>query len=339
MNIYIWIFFGLWILSWLRDQKSFAVLIVLLLILFAGLRGNHVGTDTNMYAKLYEYICKGHTIGHFEVLYFQMNKLCAWLGLPVWGMQTLASVLTIGPLYLAIKRTNVPPILALFFYYALFGYLNSFNVVRQMIGVSFVLLGYTYYPDKIKTLICILIGAGFHTSAIVGLMVFILPYVKIKPINVIAMLIGTFMIGLVVNDNILSYFIGKYIAYFTDPVLSKSFGFRENTLYSAIMALVLNIMFAMIYISSNAEIKESKWFKLYLIMIVLNNLTFRLVLGARIIMYFTMVQIIFYPLLYKANVEDNPMIVKIVTVLYASLIFFKIIFIGGHAFLPYTLAV
>lgn len=337
MSLYVTIFFLLLILGFQKEQKLLFWPLVIGGIMLAALRGNMIGTDTEMYVNLYFAQDRGYISPHFELLFSLLYQLLHSLGAPIWVVQGACSALTLVPLAIAIKKNKVPPILGLFLYYGLFGYLYSFNAVRQMIGVSFVLLAYTYYPNKLKTLIFILIGMGFHSSAIVGAVVFITPYLSMKSIYAIPMLFASFGVGLVMNESILIPLLGGYDVYLLDPELSKTFGFRENTTYAVLMALLLNALFIWIYNTTTLKIKQSKWFKMYFICLIFNNLLFKLVLGTRVLLYFTMVQIFLYPILFKErSPKNNPDYMKIVIVFYATTIFFKILLNSLRWYVPYS---
>lgn len=298
-------------------------------------RAKNMGIDTEMYIEIYESQKYSTITDHVEPLYGFLNKILFQYKAPIWMLQGCCGALTLIPLAFVFKKVSVNPILSLFFYYALFGYLYSFNAVRQMIAISFVLLAYTYYPQKIKTILFIIIATGFHTSAIIASAIFLTPHVKTKRASTIWLLSLSFIAGSLVNDKLLSLILGRYSVYLTDKVLSSSFGFRDNVGYAAIMALALNIIYLIIDLSATKRIKGGKWFKLFLFMIILDNLTFRLVLGARIIITFTMVQTLLYPMIFKENNERKPIILKTLVFLYVLGYFIKLLGNQTEYYVPY----
>lgn len=335
MIFYFSIFFGLLLLSNVKKQNFLFYIIIILGIFMYAVRAKNMGVDTKMYIEIYESQIFGTITNHVEPLYAFLNKILFQCKAPIWILQGCCGALTLIPLAFVIKKVSVNPILSLFFYFALFGYLYSFNAVRQMIAISFVLLAYTYYPKKIKTILYIIIAMGFHTSAIIASAVFLTPFIKTKKAFTILLLSLSFILGFIVNDTFLTLILGRYSVYITDKALSSQFGFRDNVGYAAIMALALNAIYLMMDLSATTQIKQSKWFKLFLFMIILDNLTFRLELGTRIIINFSMVQTLLYPMIFKENHERKPIILKTLVFLYVLIYFFKLISNQTDYYVPY----
>lgn len=335
MIFYFSIFFGLLLLSNIKRQDVLFYILIILGIIMYAIRAENMGVDTAMYIKIYESQKYLSLTDHIEPLYGYLNKLLFYYKAPIWMLQGCCGALTLIPLAIVFKKVSVNPILSLFFYFALFGFLYSFNAVRQMIAISFVLLAYTYYPNKFKTILFIIIAMGFHTSAIIASAIFITPYVKTNRSSTIWLLSISFVIGFFVNNTLLLLILGRYSVYITSKALSASFGFRDNVGYAAIMALALNIIYFILDLSATKDIKREKWFKLFLFMIILDNLTFRLVLGARIIIYFTMVQTLLYPMVFKENNERQPIILKTLVFLYVLVYFIKLLGNQTEYYVPY----
>lgn len=120
--------------------------------IIAGIRYD-VGTDyKGVYEPLFEEILSGETIQRartFEIGYVLLNRLVIWLGGNFSVLMFLASLLTITPIYIGLshykKKICVP--LAFFLFMLLF-YQKSFNLVRQMMAVAFVFLGFIYLDFK-----------------------------------------------------------------------------------------------------------------------------------------------------------------------------------------------
>ena len=336
MILYFSILFSLLLLSNLKRQNKTFVLIIIFFILFYGLRGETMGKDTMMYNMLYEEQKYGEISDHLELIYQILFQTLYTMNVPIWLMQCCCGALTFIPLAIVIKRSKVNPILALFFYYALYYYLNSFNISRQLMAVSYVMLAYSYYPRKLPTIICILIGFGMHSSALLGFLIFLTPYIKIRSTTIYAILIATFIFGYFLDDSWLTLILGRYNAYFTDKTLSSSFGYRDNVLYASVMAAALNIIFLVVNQSATSDLKKSKWFKLFLFMVLIDNMTYKLVLGARVILYFTIVQIIVYPLVFRYNRERKPIILKAIILAYSFVYFVKLMVNTQETYVPYT---
>ena len=130
----------------------FRAIAILFPAIIAGIRYD-VGTDyKGVYEPLFNEIITGNKvfrIRSFEIGYIFLNKLVIWLGGNFNVVMFLASLLTIIPIYIGLmhykKKICVP--LAFFLFMIIF-YQKSFNLVRQMIAVAFIFLGFIFLDFK-----------------------------------------------------------------------------------------------------------------------------------------------------------------------------------------------
>lgn len=176
------------------DNKLLIFLSKAVAILFpaiiAGIRYD-VGTDyKGVYEPLFEEILSGETVQRartFEIGYVLLNRLVIWLGGNFSVLMFLASLLTITPIYIGLshykKKICVP--LAFFLFMLLF-YQKSFNLVRQMMAVAFVFLGFIYldFKDDDKKYIAIQCLKYFAWVIVAGLfqrtsfVMLIIPFIR-----------------------------------------------------------------------------------------------------------------------------------------------------------------
>lgn len=158
--------------------------------IIAGIRYD-VGTDyKGVYEPLFEEILSGETVQRartFEIGYVLLNRLVIWLGGNFSVLMFLASLLTITPIYIGLshykKKICVP--LAFFLFMLLF-YQKSFNLVRQMMAVAFVFLGFIYldFKDDDKKYIAIQCLKYFAWVIVAGLfqrtsfVMLIIPFIR-----------------------------------------------------------------------------------------------------------------------------------------------------------------
>src|SRR5699024_2717968 len=115
----------------------------------------------------------------------------------------LSSLLILGPIFYMVKKISTNPLLSIFIYFTIYLYLQSFNIIRQLIAVSIIFLGLFFLVKKEKPWIYILFVLGaatFHISALLSLILVIinkLPQNKNFYIILIgcAMIVGLFFIN------------------------------------------------------------------------------------------------------------------------------------------------
>lgn len=108
-------------------------------------------------------------------------------------------------------------------------YVRSFNLMRQSIAISLLILSMDYFKDRNikKSIICFILAALMHKTAIVGLIVYVIIYIRntkgeIKLKNII-MLYIVCIISIVVLEPFLMLIGSKYVRYLNKPVDNNSF--------------------------------------------------------------------------------------------------------------------
>ncbi len=166
-----------------------------LLVVFAGIRYG-IGSDYFLYTSLYRAIIPSSLTESLKVvpqelgwvtLAFLFRKVTDSPYLILW----IASVLTVVPALIAVKRKSQDPVFAVFLYFFLGYYAVSFNAVRQSIAVSFLLLADTYRSEsRVKWAIFSAVAILFHSSAIVAIIVQLAAaYWKPRWVSVLASLV------------------------------------------------------------------------------------------------------------------------------------------------------
>lgn len=128
------------------------IVAILFPAIISGIRYN-VGTDyAGVYEPLFNRILNNESIEsgrNIETAYILLNKLVILVGGNFNLVMFLASLLTITPIYVGLShykdRISIP---FAFFIFMLLFYQKSFNLVRQLIAVAFVFLGFIYLDFK-----------------------------------------------------------------------------------------------------------------------------------------------------------------------------------------------
>ena len=186
-----------------KEFMIFSAAAILLPCLLAAFRGENVGTDVLVYAKpVYELAKDSSTVQamfsnetRFETGYQLMAYISAHVFHSFHAMLFLTQFLIILPIYiLAFKMRNAIPAWSTMLCFYSFFYIMTFNIMREGISVSYVLLAYYYLSNKkvLRSLVITAIGLLFHSSAVIGLMLgaFVLLLVKIRQRYIRAFLIA-----------------------------------------------------------------------------------------------------------------------------------------------------
>lgn len=295
-----------------------------MLALIAGLRSEEIGIDTHSYKNIFEWISDG-VMYPIEPGWYLLNKIILWLGGSYNFLLLVASFLTLIPIGVVGLRSSTNPQMSLFFYYGLYAYLNSFNLTRQLVAVSFALLAYSYVREKKKFWLYIIVASLFHYSAIFSLIVIFVDKISITKQWIIIGITSSFFIGIILNDSLFYLLVGPYAGY-----LESSVGYRDNFSLAAFMAFLMSSLYVCLYFTLKNECKQNLWTKMFFIGVLILNLSMQLELGTRIILYFTLCQIIFYPMYFCCNYYKNKRVVVFSIILYTLLIFLKILILGNQ---------
>ena len=160
-----------------KNSNVYKILIFEILVLFAGLRNYSVGLDTNNYLKNYTDIDKRLTLSTthpFEFLYQLLNFVVALCFDDAIGFQLVliinTAILVFNYLYVTDKISS-NKLLSLMLFYSLSGYLSSFNQLRQVVAISFLVMAslFAYKKQPFKYLLFVIIAFLFHKSTIIFL--------------------------------------------------------------------------------------------------------------------------------------------------------------------------
>lgn len=185
-----------------KDQNSdyYLVFAGLVLLLFMGLRGDFT-TDYGNYANSfssYSTLSFGDIARiKREPLFALLIKFTSLFSQHFQVYHFLMSALVCIPAILAIRKSSKNYVLSVFFLFALTYYIESFNITRNCIAMSFLLFGLHYIEEKkpILWILCVVLATGFHTSAIVLLPLYLLNYL---PVNRKSLLLYTIFVLCVV---------------------------------------------------------------------------------------------------------------------------------------------
>ncbi len=335
MAIYIVIWLLLLFLSYWRNNNAILWASILVLSIIAGLRADTVGTDTFTYREIFDGISSGIRLG-IEPGWFLLNKAISWVGGGYQFLLWVVSILTLFPVSLVIIKESPNKQFSLFAYYSLYFYLNSFNGMRQFMAISIILLAYTILikGKYWRFILLVLLASMFHFSALIALVALFIRKIKITSTRLTIALALSFIMGMIITNDLLTLFAGKYAVYLADTNPNAT---RESMASVIVMTLLLNGLVFWLYYSGSQIVRNNIWFKFFIAGIILHNLTIQFTLGARLILYFTVAQIILYPLYISDNrVKQKYLAFSIIT-LYLTVLFYKMLLANASEVVPYIM--
>lgn len=325
--MWLWIFIWVLLLSFSflkRTNKPLLWACAIILSLLAGMRGLTMGRDTELYFDIFNIIADGVWPTYLEPSWILLNKLISSIGLEYNWFLWLVSILTLYPVIRMALKESSNPHLSLFIYYSMYAYLNSYNGMRQFLAISIVLWAFCLlYRGKItKFIAVVLLASTVHYSSLVALLALLFRKVKLNDWLVWLCVVGSWLAGqTIVNDAMLAPFVGKYVCYLDE--------LRDNIIIATILSALMSGLFIIIYYTSINEFRNNYWLKLFFISIVLSNLTIEMVQGARIIIFFTITQLIMYPLYFSYKKKEAGFMMFFIIV-YMFVLFMKILLLGNH---------
>lgn len=342
-------YFTLW-----KKHKVFFYSFFFLLLFFAVFRDTSVGSDNFIYAKNYSIVSyNSNTWSAFtemEPAYCWLMAFCKQsLGMSYVAFMRLNAFVALAGFFFFIKKSSVNMVISLFFFYMLTYYTASFNIMRQFFALGLYLFFYSNFffdnlNDKRKIIIyeiiTVLIAFGFQKTLLV---LTILPVFNSEIVGNITrsskiqiFLWGSFVVGgfsdiMVSNisglSHILSFLGDRYVGYITVSANSEKYSILSSLMDTTVVSLLCY------------SIKEKRpagvsYYAVILGVVVANVFGGMSALFLRVATNLNIFRIILFP--YAWYNSRNPKFIKVVLVVYASILFFKAIIKNFGIVVPYT---
>ena len=160
-------------------RKRFMILVCIELICFAGIRSLDLGADISNYLgslRYYRSLAPNQILGaelvwpyDYEVGYFFLTKLCAWLNMSDTVFLFAIAIIIYVPVCWFLLQYSANPAIGILVYFAFSGFTYSLGIFRQMIALSILLIGSKFIIDRKLIWFVITVGIAmlFHTTAVV----------------------------------------------------------------------------------------------------------------------------------------------------------------------------
>lgn len=195
------------------ETQVLPLMIILILSLVSGLRYD-VGVDCPVYREMYD--------DPSDIRLITLEPVWHWIiaGLRSMGfasrMWFILTSITINFLfYYGFKRLSVNIYLSLMLYVAMsFGYFESYNIVRQFVAGAILFATFHYVIERKiwKYMLCILLAACFHFSALI-----MIPFLFLMRIRYpLWLLWAIFIICFFMGQTLLNFALGQIIPYISE---------------------------------------------------------------------------------------------------------------------------
>lgn len=335
MNIYITIWLAL-LVSSIVWKKSI-LLIVLFgfsFIIIEGGRDIDVGVDTSNYCDIFNGAGGGNYLVWVEPMW---NLVCFFFYNIISSNYTIflffiATVTLCNFFYVSYKESP-SPLLSIFIFVSLHMYMASFNIMRQYFSMSFLFLSWHFQVQnkKSKSLLTLVIALLSHYSNIFALVIYYWNRIPLTKANILFFLLGSFVFGSLMNENLLSLFTISIFENF----LEKDTVFRDSSFVVILMVIAQNIITTYIVNNLKAELFGNFWFKLFILSSIVFNATYMVAYAARLYSIFALSQLIFIPVFLQQIRIRKRGLVYFVFLLYMSAQFFRILLANGNGIVPY----
>ena len=293
-----------------EKEKSFLIVMGVLLVLIAAFRDNSIGNDLNTYLDIFYHsedipvaniIIDSFSFKHFgstaiyngsyEVGYILLNKIIIFFTDSDFVFKLVISSIIITSYFYFFYKYSENVYLSFYIFYALGYYAQSMVIIRQCIALSVLLFSLKYINEHklINFSFIVLLACLFHKSAIVFLISYPLCNIKCTKKNIIILLCVT-VILFIALQNLLPFMIKTFYPFYMNLIVTGE-GFNYFMLLFAIFILGMLCIQKKEIMESNKPI-----IAIYFVGMIIQLFAFNFSLLNRLALYFQFYMMIFIPL-------------------------------------------
>lgn len=220
---------------------TYRILTIIALVFMSTFKSDNVGLDTKAYTGWFESENYGSEIG-----YSTLQKIVYKLGLSYRWIWFIISLFVSISLVLFVNHFSSNKFMSIFLYIALGVFAQSLNTIRQIIAIAFILLELIFIDKNkwILSIVMVLCATLFHNSAIIGLALIALKFIKLNWIT-----IGVFVGCAVIFPIILPY-LSKFISLFGLKDYYKVYIGSELIAETSVIEILYIIALFVIFVST-----------------------------------------------------------------------------------------
>lgn len=307
-------------------------MIFILMLCLAGFRNLNVGVDTQKYYDIFSSIAEGVYWESVEYGWNWINRSISSFTQNFLIFLTIISFFTLAPVFYVSKKESPYALFSIFSYFSLHFYLGSFNIMRQYLGVSLIFLAFYLYKEKLyfKAGVLWLIAATIHHSCIYAIAIYFIEAIPLSYKKIALFLTISLIGGAIISSPIIS--IITFSEYDDISYL------REDTFKALIYTILINIyVFFFVIISAPPKFLNSFWMKIFILSLIVLNLTYSLYFSARIYALFAISQIILFPQFIKESKYKTKIIPLFITFLLLNIQFWRMLLQNANNIIPYSI--
>ena len=338
--IYIVNFLAFFASAFTKQKDKIYNICCIYLILFCGFRTMKIGQDTSSgYFINFGYIKSGMDVHWLEKGWVFLNKFAITLNLGYQGVLFFAGLLMLLPVFYIIKKESNNKMLSLALYYGMYFVLYSFNLMRQSVAISLGgLFLYFWKTKKYKSaIVSLLIAFLFHKTVLLVCVIPLFMRIRLSVKKIFAILIISLGIGGVLSPQLIIKLAGPYASYFS---MNDGYsGFRDSIIVPFLFAAVVCVFFGIFFyfsIKQNVEVEKNIWLYTCVAGLILMNLTLQIGQGTRLVLYYSLSQILFVPqYIGKVNKKATKRSLIILFIVYLMLNFVRMLISESKYLIPY----
>lgn len=288
---------------------------IVALSLLPGMRAMHVGTDTAMYADIFQrHIDPGswtnsldNSVQEVGYTFFQYCLRAA--GFDANGLFIVVALLTNTAIFLALRIASTRPEVSVMLYAVSGAYLFQFNGMRQGLAVALFALGTTLVVKTAQRelgILILLLSITFHYTAAIAVVLLLMlrlwrwTYKRVGLLILISAMVGVLADGAVRYQNLVSHIFDRYGTY-----LTQNFGTGLGRTFFLLLVLICILLNARILYTP-----ESAWLSsLFAASLPFLSAGLNLVVIDRVSLYFTVFGLIVLPdILHRAKFTSRAVI-------------------------------
>lgn len=326
-------------------SKQILFLSFMMLALFVGLSDMLGGYDRYIYASLFDDIADITRVGgnykdasiftlySSEIGYIGSNILISFITSNRYVFILLYTFIIYYLFYLSLKEYCVNYTFGMILFMSLM-FFFTFTYLRQMVGVGFAwfAIRYVYKKELYKFIICVLVAASFHNSAIILVPLYFLPIKRFSQRSIIIIMSLCLALGLSGGPSALFSLYGDVtdMQYRTDSYAEQEIGFRYEYIIEALVFLYFILKNYSLIPTTKKNIvllNTSLGFCAILLLFVLS------LNGGRLGWYY-LIGIISTLSLIAKNVKRDSSTNRVIFII-CLLLFFRILYYWGFLLSPY----
>lgn len=308
----------------INSKKVYLLLIFIPMILISALRSVNIGNDTDTYHQLYitasamnwnDFIDMNNI--RWEKGFLILNVILSNISSNPQLIVALSSIISLFLVFRFIYNYSENPALSIFLFITMRFFFFFMSNIRQSLAISIILLSYDYIIKKkfIPFMICVLLAAQFHSTAIVFLLAYFLEKIKNNK-KVIAFIITITFVAFLKFDAFMNLAFkispGRYSNYVNTTY------FQDATNLANILNFLVTIVLIIFFINAISLTKDEKnsmfnkkkdnnelFFYFLLISVCCGLLAIRFGMFGRIQHYFNIFSIIIVPSIVKRFKRNN----------------------------------